>query len=247
MKKITFLTLVFSFLFASGCANYINKMHREFDRDLGVAQPYKNQDRDKFDMYRQNRRRKSSAYPRKKLITSRNSPSLRPMVQRNYVPQEERKRIKPDDLNDNGSDGSLWAQNSKEHPYLFTSDSKKVNGDIVLIKVGGKLKNEITAELKRAFPAPKPKGKAGPKEEGAGGDVTKVGESNDEKVYDRISSVVIEEINKDHLLLRGRKNLLYKNKKRLVEVQALITRRDIGMDDTVNSNKIIESAITVLR
>ncbi|MCP4913665.1 MAG: flagellar basal body L-ring protein FlgH [Oligoflexia bacterium] len=246
MKKITLFTLVFSFLFISGCANYINKMHKEFDRDLGVAQPYKADDRDKFDMYRQNRRRKSSAYPRKKLITSQNSPSLRPMVQRNYVPQEQRKRIKADDLNDNGSDGSLWAQNSKEHPYLFTSDSKKVNGDIVLIKVAGKLKNEITAELKRAFPAPRPKGKAGAAEE-AGAEVTKVGETGDEKVYDRISSVVIEEINKDHLLLRGRKNLLYRNKKRLVEVQALITRRDIGMDDTVNSNKIIESAITVLR
>tara|TARA_R110002072_G_scaffold288917_1_gene455344 strand:+ start:18689 stop:19360 length:672 start_codon:yes stop_codon:yes gene_type:complete len=223
-------------------------MHKEFDQDLGVAAPYKS-DADKFDMYRSNRARKSSRYPVKSALTSKNAPNLRPMVQRNYVPQQQqRKRFKPDDLVDSGNEGSLWSQDSKEHPYLFTSDNEKANGDIVLIKVSGKLKNEITAELKRAFPSPRKVAKAGAGADAKDdGDVTKVGETEDEKIYDRISSVIIEEINKDHLLLRGRKNLLYKNKKRLIEVQALVTRRDIGMDDTVNSNRIIESAITVIR
>ena len=69
----------------------------------------------------------------------------------------------------------------------------------------------------------------------------------DGKVYDRISSVVVEEINKDHVLIRGRKNLLYKNRKRLVEVQALVSKKDITVDDTLDSEKILESSITVLR
>ena len=54
-------------------------------------------------------------------------------------------------------------------------------------------------------------------------------------------------INKDHLLLRGRKNVLYKNRKRVVEIQALISRRDIASDDTLLSNRIIENNISVIR
>jgi len=58
---------------------------------------------------------------------------------------------------------------------------------------------------------------------------------------------VIEQIDDQHLLLRGRKDVLYKNRKRLVEIQALIPRRDLNDNNTVNSDSILEQTITVLR
>jgi len=58
---------------------------------------------------------------------------------------------------------------------------------------------------------------------------------------------VIEEINKDHVLLKGRKYLLYKNQKRLIEIQALATRRDISPDDSIESDQLLETNVTILR
>ena len=67
------------------------------------------------------------------------------------------------------------------------------------------------------------------------------------QVYDRISSVIIEEVNKDHLLVRGRKDVIFRKMKRYVEVQALINKRDISDEDAIESTKILESSVTILR
>jgi flagellar basal body L-ring protein FlgH len=66
-------------------------------------------------------------------------------------------------------------------------------------------------------------------------------------VKDKISSVVVEEINREHLLIKGRKNVLFKNRKRMVEIQALVSRKDIGDDDTLNSDSILETNVAVVR
>ena len=58
---------------------------------------------------------------------------------------------------------------------------------------------------------------------------------------------MIEEISKDHLLIRGQKFLLFRNRKHLVEVQALVARKDIMDDDTVDSTQVLESTVTILR
>lgn len=252
MKPIKVFLLIIASLFFSSCANYISQMHREFDRADGTPPPTTK--RDKFSLYRQNQMK-----PRRNMINSSNNPYVVPSVKRSYKPERvQRKRFKARDLADSGGDGSLWSGNEGRNNFLFTENRKKSNGDIILLKVGGRLKNEITAELKRAFPSPvkkKKKDQADPaKDEGkapastaaAGGDDKEVDASTDQ-VYDRISSVVVEEINQDHILLRGRKNVLYKNRKRVVEVQALISRRDIANDDTVHSNRVLESQVTVLR
>jgi flagellar L-ring protein precursor FlgH len=118
------------------------------------------------------------------------------------------------------------------------------------------MKNEITAELKRAFPSPMipkkddakapAKDAAGPAPAAVAGQDDKV-DTESGKVYDRVSSVIVEEINQDHLLLRGRKSVLYKNRKRMIEIQALVSRKDVLEDDTVVSDSVIENNITVLR
>ena len=255
------LTLIIAALSLASCSNYIAQMHREFDQQDGYNPPP--QKRDQFAMYRgqqsmQPRRQSPRSLSSKPMINSESNPYVVPAVKRDYRnPSEDKKRYKADDLADNQGDGSLWSGVEGRNNYLFTEEDQKSHGDIILIKVAGKLKNEITAELKRAFPSPI-KAKEGAQKEGDPGKAPasaaaapskeddKVDDSTD-KIYDRISSVVVEEINDDHLLLRGRKNVLYKNRKRVVEVQALVTRRDVLTDDTVNSNRIIENQVTVIR
>lgn len=255
MKLLNVLLFIMISLTLSSCANYISQMHREFDRAEGAPPTMK---RDKFALYRQRNMR-----PQKPMINSNNNPYVVPSVKREYQPQNSpRKRYKASDIADNAGDGSLWSGVEVRNNFLFTENREKTNGDIILLKVAGKLKNEITGELRRAFPAPvkSKKKKDGEEKEvapgkapastaatpSAGGDDKDVDASGD-KVYDRISSVVVEEINKDHILIRGRKNVLYHNRKRVVEVQALVARRDVMTDDTVHSNRILESQVMVLR
>jgi flagellar L-ring protein precursor FlgH len=237
-------------LLFTSCANYISQMHREFDRSDGAPPPV---ERDKFALYRKGQR------DQRPMVNSQNNPSVIPSIKRQYEPQDQpKKRFKARDIADNASDGSLWSGAEGKNNFLFTENKDKSNGEILLLKIAGKLKNEITAELKRAYPSPiKRKGKDAekkdPEKEKAPATADKASEeesdvdAGSDKVYDRISSVVVEEINQDHLLIRGRKNVLYKNRKRVVEVQALISRRDILDDDTVHSNKVLESQVVVLR
>lgn len=244
-----FLLLLFiSINILSGCSSMIGKMHRDFDRADGKKRKIR-EGGDQFDFYRNQKSKRGLS---RRLDSSRKKVHI-PMIKRKYKPE---KRVKASHLNDNSDGGSLWGA-GQEHNFLFTRDTEKSNGDIVLIDVESSLKNEITAELKRAFPGKKKRSKGlggeaaggtktaeggGPKsKEGAQGADTK------EEVFDRISSIVIEEIQKDHLLLRGRKFLLYQNRKRLVEIQALIPRRSISNADTISSAEIIESTVNVIR
>jgi len=249
--KSLILLLLSLFLFSS-CSNYIAQMHKEFDRAEGVRPPA---ERDKFAMYRGNQRMMPKQKP---MVNSDSNPYVVPSVKRKYSNPDKNKRYKANDLADNAGDGSLWSGVEGRDNYLFTQNDKKSHGDIILIKVAGKLKNDITAELRRAFPSPiksqennkeEDKGKAPASttaETPTGGDDQNVDASTD-KVYDRVSSVVVEEINEDHLLLRGRKNVLYKNRKRVIEIQALVARRDVLDDDTINSNKVIENQVSIVR
>lgn len=247
LKKLFLLTL---FLNLSSCANYINQMHKEFDRVDGVERTPHRSRNDQFNMYRKDQNSTSN-----RNINSANYPNIAPTTKRQYTSSPNiRKRYKANDLIDNQNNGSLWGSSAQSNDnYLFTDNNTKSNGDIILIKVEERMKQEITAELKRAFPSPStaPATNQNPKTAKASGPApaSKEGQNSEKAdvVYDRISSVVVEEINKDHLLIRGRKNVLYKNRKRVVEIQALISRRDIASDDTVLSNHIIENNISVIR
>lgn len=224
-------------------------MHKEFDRSDGVQAPTR---KPNFDLYR-----KRNAVSSKPMINSQNNPYVVPSVKREYSNPRVKTRVKARDIADNRGDGSLWSGVEGRNNYLFTKNNKKSHGDIILIKVAGKMKNEITAELKRAFPspvsAPNGGGKPAEKEENKGPSPASTAnqdenvDASSDKIYDRVSSVVVEEINDDHLLLRGRKSVLYKNRKRMIEVQALVSRKDVLDDDTVISDTVIENNITVLR
>lgn len=248
MKSIIILLLL---SLVTSCSSYINQMHKEFDRADG--KPPVRRKSDQFSKYR--RQKVQQSYGQTATTTASN-PYVVPAVKRDYRPVSS--RVKANDLEDNRGDGSLWSGVGERNNFLFTLNKEKKNGDIVLIKVEAKLRNDITNELKRAFPRTVKKVAATTgteeKQEGATEDQVSTAqaapatdENVEDKTYDRISSVVVEEISRDHILLRGRKNVLFHERKRTVEVQALVSRKDIGLDDAILSDKILESNVTVLR
>lgn len=272
MKK-SFVLILFCFLFQS-CAGMVNQMYSDFDREDGYAEAPE-PSRGNFDLYRgnpsfqSNRRPPTTSLTGRQDLNSAEQARVMPAVQRQYEAEKNsRRRVRADDLRDNGSSGSLWASPDGKTKHLFTNARSVQNGDIVLINVFNKLKNEMTLELKRAFPTPLAATKEGDKKDAAakpadpaadqvstgqasqkaaGDENFDEGVSGANRVYDRISSVVIEQIDDQHLLLRGRKDVLYQNHKRLVEIQALVPKRDLNDNNTVSSDNILEQTITVLR
>lgn len=236
------ILILLSLLTLTSCANYINKMHSEFDRADGKSRRPRMKKKDTFDRFR-------GSNTRPMRTSTASQPNVLPQVRRKYVPQNTKRRYTANDLVDNSNSASLWSGAGNDN-YLFTKNKWKRNGDIVLINVKKGLKRSITLELKRAFPSmPKKKKKEAKPATPAAPATAATGEeaNKDEKTYDKISSVIIEEISKDHLLVRGQKFLLYKNGKHLVEIQALVARKDILDDDTVDSNSFLESTVQVLR
>ncbi|MBY0416317.1 MAG: flagellar basal body L-ring protein FlgH [Bdellovibrionales bacterium] len=258
--KFATLILLSSLTLLTSCSSLIDGIYRDLDRQSGIENEEDNYQPDQFDQYRKNTKRKTSSVYNKPgrnrgEVTTNTQKMVNPDIKRQY--QDEKvalKRVTANDLTDTGNDGSLWG-GGDPNSFLFSTSKNKSSGDIIQINVLAKLKNEITLELKRAFPEnpydPKVKEKEkeaaatavpAPPVAGTGAAVANAAEGED-----RISGVVVEEINREHLLIKGRKNVLFKNRKRMVEVQALVSRKDIADNDTVNSDAILESNISVVR
>lgn len=262
MKNIfSHIFINISLLFIISCSNYIDKMHHQIDVENDRDSKFSSKNFDKFDIYRKKGSRdilnqdsiNSSLNENENNVSSRIIKKNLPSIKRQYG-QYKKQRYQADDLIDNSAEGSLWSGSGQEN-FLFAKNSYKNPGDIILVKVLDKLKKEISLELARAFPGEKRKDeKSEVKDEAkdkanenANTTGTKEEGNSEIKVYDNISSVVIEELNKDHLIIRGRKDILFKSRKRIIELQALISRRDIGDDDSILSSNILETNILVLR
>lgn len=259
--KFTNLILMSSLILLTSCGSFVDNMYRDLDHQERVAADAEQDNAgypDQFDQYRKNTKRKTSAVYNKPgrnrgEVSTNTQKMVNPDVKRQY--QDERvalKRTTASDLTDTGNDGSLWG-GGDANAFLFSTSKSKSSGDIIQIDVLAKLRNEITLELKRAFPenpydtaakaatATATPATVTPAAPGAAPATTETGET------DKISSVVVEEINREHLLIKGRKNVLFKNRKRMVEVQALVSRKDITDNDSVSSDAILESNVTVVR
>lgn len=248
MNKLIHFFILLTLPFAISCSSYVNKFHKMFDaEETAYARPGK----DHFNVYKN--KKHTSKIADNYRVSSKNTNQMSPTTKRQYLPKKTHRRYTADDLTDNQNSESLWAGQGRDN-YLFSNKKEVKTGDIILINVRAKLKNEITMELKRNFPdRPKPRPKtaegatapAPAAPPAASGDSDKV---SGNQVYDRISGVIIEEINDDHVLLRGRKHVLFKNIKHLIEVQLLVPRRDINKDDdSIDSDRSLESSVLVLR
>ncbi|MBC74871.1 MAG: hypothetical protein CME64_02535 [Halobacteriovoraceae bacterium] len=239
--------LILTTIFLSSCSSYVKSLHKQINRENRVQrsqalQNYYQQHPGMLD--RTNDRR-----PIQNPVTlggQRTPKNLMPRVKRQYG----NPRARAEDLKDNDDSGSLWSGKNSES-FLFVTNNIKRPGDIVIIDVLSKLKDDITEELKRAYPDP-PKKKKGQSESAETAEETQAAtepsaEGKDQKVHDKISTQVVESVNKDYLLVRGRKEVLFKEAKRYVEIQALVSRKDISDNDTVKSDRILEPKIRVLR
>jgi flagellar L-ring protein precursor FlgH len=249
--------LLFSLFFLVSCAGYVNQLHRQIDSEEKVGKAKPQDPRDRYAAYREPDRfhQEDDKRPIKNPVTyslgsDPSSQQMRPPVKREYRPQ----RYNAKDFVDDDSSGSLWA-NQGSSSSLFTYQNDKHTGDMVIINVLENLRNQISAELKRTFPdKPKRAGKDGAADDKkaaaaatAAGPAAAADNEMDMKVYDKISGTVMEEISKDYILLRGRKEVIFKKEKRSIEVQALVSRKDIMENDYVNSDKLLESRVFILR
>ncbi len=240
-------------LLLTSCASYVNGLHRQIDREEKSARNGGNLN-DPYSAYREQGFKKTTAD--KRPIANPNSISnlnpandMPPSVKRDY--RSGGARTKAQDFKDSGSSGSLWVD--APGGSLFTTDVNKNVGDIVIINVLDALRGQISSELKRTFPepvAPKKKEGEAPSAAAAAAPAAPTTAPVDEletKVYDKISGVVAEEINKDYFLLRGKKEIIFRKEKRFIEVQALVSRKDIQDNDTINSDRLVESRVLILR
>lgn len=240
----------------TSCANYVNSIHRKIDQGENKPKSSRFSPRDRFgsvkekDRFRPEEDKRPVQNPLTYSLGSDPSGQIKPPVKREYRPQ----RYKSDDFVDNDNGGSLWA-NQGSSASLFTYQNDKRMGDMVIINVLENLRNQISAELKRTFPdRPKRMGKevASPAGEdkkaapAAGGPSGPQDGEMDMKIYDKISGTVMEEVSKDYIMLRGRKDVIFKKEKRSIEVQALVSRKDIMENDYVNSDKLLESRVLIL-
>lgn len=248
--------LLISLFLLTSCAGYVNQVHRQLDREEKVTQKKRVEGpADRFAAYREPDRFRPEAdkRPIKNPLTyslgSDPSGQRQPPPKRNYRQRANAQDFVDDDAN-NG--GSLWT-NQGSSSSLFTYQNDKHTGDMVIINVLENLRNQISAELKRTFPdKPKKAGKddkGADKKEAAAAPAAAPNAQDSEmdmKVYDKISGTVMEEISKDYILLRGRKEVIFKKEKRSIEVQALVSRKDIMENDYVNSDRLLESRVFIL-
>lgn len=243
--------LIISMFLVSSCAGYINNLHKQIDREERAKNMTKQKKYyDPYGAYRGVPMGSRDARPIQNPVTLGGAPTssrvknLPPQTARNYG----QRRVQADDLKDNQNNGSLWGGKNSES-YLFVTNNIKRQGDYVIVEVMSSLKDKIQEELKRTFPVPTTKtakdAADAPNQEANPAPTTVEGSEN--KVYDKISTQVVEEINKDYLLVRGRKEVMFKKRKRFIEFQALVSRKDISSTDEVKSNKILEPKVSVLR
>lgn len=69
----------------------------------------------------------------------------------------------------------------------------------------------------------------------------------DDRIYDQVPGVIAEELNRDYVIIQGRKEILYMNRKRYLEVKAIVARKDITDNYTVASSKFLESNIKIIK
>lgn len=256
MKILTLLSV----LLLTSCSNYVNNIHRQIDREeRGTSAPVaktkkKSAESSDYQRYKNKWNTTGDRRPIENPLTyslGRPSGRVEPSVKRDYRPQ----RYRASDFRDNDDSGSLWA-NQGQSASLFTYQNDKRVGDMVIINVLENLRNQISNELKSHFPDKKkvvdgknqdPRAAAAAAAQNPQANNANTDNDMDMKVYDKVSGTVIEELSKDYILLRGRKEVIYKKEKRSIEIQALVSRKDIMENDYVNSDRLLESKVFILR
>ncbi len=145
MKKYKFIIFLFFSLFSS-CASYISTVYKQLDKAEKTQRAKKP---DVFAQYRKNEDPQTKTHNAP--ISTKETSQLKPQIKRLYKRKSLfKKRYTADDLNDN-TNNSLWVGKGKDSD-LFIEIKKKKNGDIIVVNILPNFRNQITRELKKAFP-----------------------------------------------------------------------------------------------
>jgi flagellar L-ring protein FlgH len=233
------------------CSSFVKKMHSNIDQK--DKQPnMRNNSLDPFEMYRKENLRKSKKY---NVISNKYQEDVTPSIKRKYESANVKKRKNDYDVFNNTKDGSLWTGTGQNN-YFFSRNNEKNIGDIIIIQVEKGLRSMIAEELKRKLSMPKitkksktksDKDSEKPEEKTEAKKPNNKKATNKAQVFDNISSVVIEKINNEHYLLRGKKEVLFKNVKHLIEIQGLISKKLINNDDRILSSNLIEKYVRLIK
>jgi len=247
MNKFFIIVSFLSLGSISSCSNYVSSLRAEIQKDQGSRGKIafeQDKNSSKFIVDR------IGLYLGRPGINSFNKNSYNQHQRNQYKEIAGRRRFKASDLVDKEYDGSLWSPRVAEK-YLISHKREYDNGDVILLNVQEKLKEEITQELSYAFAS---KNTQTPSQTATAAPVAippqQTGEEKNKesnKIFDRVTSVIIETINDKHVLIRGRKYVLFEGRKRLVEIEALALKTAVNFDETLNSNDILESTIHVVR
>jgi flagellar basal body L-ring protein FlgH len=186
----------------------------------------------------------------KKHVSPMTRKVLLPSTQRLYIEQHSKKakkRVTVDNFTTSSNQADLWS--NPESADLYSTNSNISSGDIIIINVLQDLKSDISKELKRAFKTKKKKTTTSSQQtrKDSNKTITESSSGNpNTQIYDRISSIVIDTVNNSYVSIKGRKELLYKNKKHSIEIQALVNKKDINSNNYLKSSDIIEKTIRVL-
>ncbi|MBF0206312.1 MAG: flagellar basal body L-ring protein FlgH [Oligoflexia bacterium] len=270
-------SLFLLFLLLSACSGYVNKLRTQIDEGSAANSGSSYNEMDFLTKGSMGvRDRNQNLWANKgNLISNKQIKNLLPSVKRNY--EQNKSHTTAADLYDKGNDGSLWSNRgqgnflfspntrvkigdlitidvqgklkqeiSLELARMFPSSARKfVNKDKDKDKAKGKDKASANAgeedQSNAAVGGGKEKSEDSKKYQGIGN------AASDAKVYDNISGVVLEEIDKDHLLIEGRKEILYQNRKRLLQVKAIVARNDVNEQNVALSNRMLESTVAILR
>lgn len=268
MKVICHFITLTILAFASGCSTFVDKVHQQISMEEGGDSPSSNNSSPTNPYPSQAYGKLKSKSNDKMAIKDPISFTLSgedsaPNI--NQSPLKVKKRFNTSDFVDSDPSGSLWSHYDDTSSFFATANSRK-QGDIVVINVLESMKNSISQELRKSFPlAPIFQSNSivnalneekTPAAEGSGdrapaSTANEVEKKEDtevaEIVYDKISSRVANEISKDHVLLKGRKEVYFRNKKRLVEIHGLVKKSDIDPSDQIKSDQLIESKIFIIQ
>ena len=268
------LKYLFSLFFAlilSSCGSFIEKVQQQIASEesggnnnstIGNTNPYPAQ------AYGKLKTKRRDLMPIKDPISyTLTGDDQRPEIEQ--TPLRVKKRFTSSDFVDSDTTGSLWS-NYDDSNSLFSTTSSRKSGDIVVIDVLETMKNSISKELRKAFPlAPLFQSNSivsalseennDNKDDGKKNSAIAPGSAETKKdevkedtevadiIYDKISSRVASEVNKDHVVLKGRKEVYFRNQKRLIEIHGLAKKSDIDGSDKIKSDQLIESKIFIIQ
>lgn len=181
-----------------------------------------------------------------------------------YTPPKLDDRLTADDFVDNDfTENSLWNPQGQKN-FLFTQNKERAPGDLLLVAVDRNLRREIQYQLWLTLPPEqrrRRKKRPPPKDDKEASQQANQQQEDDRDAAaeeaqrslasgpedDYLKSEIVENEGNGLIRLLGHKRVIYRGRRRTVEVVALARDRDIDNNDMMKAEKFIDAKVRVIR